>query len=425
MVQSTATSGDIKLNDVMLAMDIADTLRHKKLLVERVLNEDTQRQKLIDRIRSIYESQGIDVSDAVIEEAVKAIRDKRFSYNPPPDGLATRFWKLYVRRGQWGKKVAAGFAAILAAFGIHYGVVTVPQTAELKHQITTLNDGIKEAGQDIDLLSDRLVRVNQSYATLHREFPVTLQKTAEDIRKDIATDLQKTGQLLKTAREFSLQPDLKPGNFVERKKPATVQLEQQQTVLSKVENRLDRAEELIQLLQELDQVPQELKRLNQVIVDVAQEPAGKLQADALLKTGFTALRSRDGEKIHQSLVSMQELLALLEREYSLRIVARPGERSGVWRRPDTNSLAKNYYLIVEAISADGEILAIPVTSEETGELVDTKTWGVRVSATDYNRIGADKQDNGIIEQNIVAVKKRGFLKPDYRINTTGGTITKW
>jgi hypothetical protein len=267
--------------------------------------------------------------------------------------------------------------------------------------------------------------VNESYATIHREFPVTLHETAEDIRKDIASDLQKTGQLLKSARDFSLQPDLKPGNFVERKKPATVQLEQQQAILSKVDNRLDRAEELIQLLQELDQIPQELKRLNQAIMDLAEEPAAKLQTDALLKSGFSAIRSRDGEKIHQSLASMQELLALLEREYTLRIVARPGERSGVWRRPDANSRAKNYYLIVEAISPDGEALTIPVTSEETGERVETKIWGVRVSATDYNRIGADKQDDGIIEQNVVAVKKRGFLKPNYQINTTGGMITKW
>ena len=39
------------LDDVMLAMDVVDTLRHDQLIVERELNEEERRAKLIERLR--------------------------------------------------------------------------------------------------------------------------------------------------------------------------------------------------------------------------------------------------------------------------------------------------------------------------------------------------------------------------------------
>ena len=41
----------------------------------------------------------------------------------------------------------------------------------------------------------------------------------------------------------------------------------------------------------------------------------------------------------------------MTREYTLTIVSRPGESTGVWRRPPQGSQARNYYLIVEAARA--------------------------------------------------------------------------
>src|SRR5262249_56235602 len=72
-----------KLDDVMIAMDVVDTLRHREDLVARELNEEGREGELVARLRQIYRDQGIDVPDRVLAEGVKALQDNRFLYPPP------------------------------------------------------------------------------------------------------------------------------------------------------------------------------------------------------------------------------------------------------------------------------------------------------------------------------------------------------
>ncbi len=65
------------LDDIMLAMDVVDTLRHQQLLVERELNADDRDEKMKQRLREIYASQGIDVPDDVLEQGVAALSIER------------------------------------------------------------------------------------------------------------------------------------------------------------------------------------------------------------------------------------------------------------------------------------------------------------------------------------------------------------
>ena len=39
------------LDDVMIAMDVVDTLRHDRRILERELNDETRRAELIERLR--------------------------------------------------------------------------------------------------------------------------------------------------------------------------------------------------------------------------------------------------------------------------------------------------------------------------------------------------------------------------------------
>lgn len=111
------------LDDVMIAMDVVDTLRHDKRLVERELNDGQRRTDLIERLREIYKGQGIDVPDSILEEGVKALEEKRFVYTTPPSSLEVRLARLYVTRDQWGRRVGiAALAALLAGGGWYVGV---------------------------------------------------------------------------------------------------------------------------------------------------------------------------------------------------------------------------------------------------------------------------------------------------------------
>jgi dienelactone hydrolase len=61
------------LDDIMIAMDVVDTLRHREDLVRRELSEEDRETELIARLRKIYKDQGIDVPDSVLADGVKAL----------------------------------------------------------------------------------------------------------------------------------------------------------------------------------------------------------------------------------------------------------------------------------------------------------------------------------------------------------------
>lgn len=117
------------LDDVMLAMDVVDTLRRRERLVERELDEAGREEDLKSRLRRIYEQQGIDVPDHVIDQAVAALNEDRFTYKPAGSGVARRLALLYVSRGRWGKWVGGGIGAALLAAVVNYFAFVAPDRA--------------------------------------------------------------------------------------------------------------------------------------------------------------------------------------------------------------------------------------------------------------------------------------------------------
>jgi len=289
------------LDDVMLAMDVVDTLRRRARLVERELDAEGREQDLKQRLHKIYAAQGIEVPDHVLEAGVAALKEERFVYKPPPESFAIRLARLYVSRARWGKWVMGGFAALLATWLVYHFTVVAPR-------------------------ADLPERVEAAY---------------------------------------------------------------------------------------------------QSVVELAAGNEAAHQAEQLYQSARSALRNGDEAGAQTAFESLRDLYDTLEQTYTLQIVSRPGEKSGVWRVPDANPDARNYYIIVEAVSPDGSTLQLPVVNEETGRIERVSKWGLRVEEEVFRRIAADKQDDGIIQQREFGVKRSGQLKPDYRIATTGAAITQW
>ncbi len=289
------------LDDVMLAMDVVDTLRRKERLVQRELDSGEREQALKERLRKIYAAQGLEVSDAILDEAVRALEEDRFVYKPPRPSLGVALARIYVSRGRWGKWLLgalAGLALLVVAWQM---LVVAPRAA----------------------------------------------------------------------------------------------------------------------------LPERLQALHTEVKELAVEPDAVIQADRLFSAGGRALRDGDTAAAEESLAALTTLRSQLEADYDIRVVNRPGERSGIWRIPGANPNARNHYLIVEAIGPRGQVLKVPITNEETGktELVDA--WGLRVDEATFERVAADKQDDGIIQADLVGHKAAGRLTPDYRLRTTGAAITDW
>lgn len=304
---TTTAAGELQLQDkqpldeVMLAMDVVDTLRRRQRLVEREYDSEGREQDLKQRLHKIYAAQGIEVPDHVLEEGVAALREERFVYKSPPKSFATRLAHLYVTRARWGKWVLGGFAVLLLAWIAYYFMVVVPRA----------------------------------------------------------------------------------------------------------------------------QLPERLESAYRSVVEVAKSEEAGQQAQQLYRAATSALQSGDEDSAQLALESLQDLRNTVEQAYTLQIVSRPGEQSGVWRVPEANPDARNYYIIVEALSADGRLLQVPVVNEESGQIEYVSKWGLRVAEDVFRRIAADKQDDGIIQQRKFGVKQSGQLQPDYLISTTGAAITQW
>ena len=289
------------LDEIMLAMDVVDTIRRRERVLQRELDAEGREEDLKERLRRIYAAQGIDVPDHVIAQGVAALKEGRFVYTPPADGIAKKLALLYVSRGRWGKWALGALGALLVA-GTAYWATVVAPTADLPRRIEAVH-----------------AEVLQGAAT-----------------------------------------------------------------------------------------------------DDARAAAGQL-----LAAGQAALRDRDTARAKAVLASLDDLRTRLEQEYTVRIVNRPGEHTGVWRIPDVNTAARNYYIVVEPIDARGDVLTVPIENEETGRTERVKKWGLRVDESTFDAVAGDKKDDGIVQRDRFGAKRRGALVPQYEMPTTGAAITEW
>ncbi len=315
-----ATAEKAPLDDVMMAMDVVDTLRHGEKLVERELSGEQRREQMIERLRGIYKSQGITVSDRILAEGVDALEQERFVYKPKRGGFAFTLARLYVRRAAVGRNIAIGVAAVVIAFVVWFFLIEQPRQGRIADQ-------------------------------------------------EAAT--------------------------------AAMQVELDETI------------------------PAELERLVAAIAEEANDPAVVAAAAGTAEDGDEAAAQRNIEEARAAVTELENTLSELRLTFEVLVVSRPGELSGVFRIPDANQAARNYYLLVEAIGPDGEAIPREIASEEDGTTRTVTMWGVRVPQSVYNAAVADKQNDGIIQNDLVGEKIRGDLEITWVMDTLGGAITDW
>jgi hypothetical protein len=301
------------LDDVMLAMDVVDTLRHRQDLVTRELSETSREQQLIDKLRDIYHQQGIDVPDRVLKEGVEALAASRFVYTPPKPGFGTFLAGLYVTRGVWGRWAGALAIALVIVVGGYFGV-----------------------------------------------YRPWVGSQAEQARIELAEGL-----------------------------------------------------------------PAEMDRLYQAIFSETKVQQAVVEAEEIRQRGKTAAAEGDRPAAEAAIAGLTRIRDTLRQEYTLRIVNRQGVQSGFWTFPEINTAATNYYIVVEPVTADGDVLNLPILNEETNQIDTVPMWGLRVSKSIYDSVEADKRDDGIIQRGVVGAKQYGFLDIDYVVPVLGGAVTKW
>ena len=301
------------LDEVMLAMDVVDTLRHRQDLATRELAGVSREQQLIDKLRDIYHQQGIEVPDHILKEGVAALQESRFVYDPPKPGLGASMARLYVGRERWGKPVGAALIALLVLSVGYFGVWQPYQRGQVEQAQIALSEGVP-------------TRLDALYQSVYEE-----------------TKVQKA----------------------------------------------------------------------------------VVEAEALRNRGKTFAAEGNSVAADKAVTDLTALRDQLRQEYVMRVVNRPDLQSGFWTIPEINTAATNYYIVVEALDADGNPLELPILNEENGQTEVVAAWGVRVPESVYDSVSNDKRDDGIIQNNEVGRKANGFLDVEYSLPVLGGAVTRW
>src|SRR5262245_4462152 len=199
-----ATGASAKLDDVMLAMDVVDTLRHRERLVEQELNEELKDEQLIERLRTLYKGQGIEVPESVIAQGVKALKESRFVYTPAPPSFGRTLATLWAKRASYGKMFAGALAALAILIGLyHFGVVrprqqaaetarvelteTLPRQLAAAHQSVTAEAQVATARQRADaLLAQGRAALDRGNAAEGRAAVTELDHLAALLRQEYA-----------------------------------------------------------------------------------------------------------------------------------------------------------------------------------------------------------------------------------------------
>ncbi|SHM14491.1 DUF6384 family protein [Roseibium suaedae] len=159
-----ADRADAPLDDLMMAMDVVDTLRHDEALIMKELATDDRDDRMIERLRQVYASQGIDVPDDILKAGVEGLKEDRFVYSPPASGFQRWLALLYVTRMRWSKWAAGlALALILCLAGWQFLVVMPRERAAaalqvelsetIPQSIASLRSRIEGLTSDADILA--------------------------------------------------------------------------------------------------------------------------------------------------------------------------------------------------------------------------------------------------------------------------------
>ena len=181
---------------------------------------------------------------------------------------------------------------------------------------------------------------------------------------------------------------------------------------------IDRAGATLERHARLATLQAEVARLHSAVLAEAAEDLARERAASLAGEAESRIATRDVDGLDEAAQRYQDLLDTVATEYRIVVTG------GVWRYPDRTPDVRNHYLLVQALGADGEPVPVPIRSEETGGTRLVQQWAERVPQDVYDRVAADKGDNGIIDDEEFGFKPRGYVTAERRYADIG-QITEW
>lgn len=401
-----------ELQDALLTMDVVDQLRYRNAEMKALADSGHDKAALKRRLLELYRSQGIEVSDEILEAGIQAQREQRYLYTAPRGWKAwlARRWIDRARLLKWALAVVLALLVLVALLVMARSFGAFVHDINVQNNVQALNDKVAAQQQEAvaarallaaqeqalqgllpraSASGDRLQPLTESaqaaLAEAQRHFaelPAAMAALPTLVRKDKLTRLSSGGSA--TGERAAAQ--------VEQHRLAAAQR------LANARDTLPALTERVNILVQAVEASELLDTTNTAAKAARLTPDAEQVRARAYTGGDVALRAGDMAAAGQAVATLKELIG------SADTLAALNER-------------------LAQLKADG--LATGVAGEDRKRFERALDQAARLIQATYSRVAADKQDNGIIEDDLIGSKPRGSLSPRFRMPTTGGYITEW
>ncbi len=382
----TTAAGSLTLPETLLAMGIADSIRHDARMREFELTDVDRRNAAIERLRKAYEAQGDVIPDHVLEDAITQMNEARFLHKAMATGPRRLFWTAFVRRGRYGRTMAASVAAIAVAYGAWM------------------------FGYDQFVTKPRLEAERRLAVQIEEIIPRNLVSTveyAEGFAKRLGDDA--------AMARIASQRKAVEASLAARE---AVEAERGIQVIRAVGLELKHREDGVRLVAEVDTLTAE------PISKVSDREARDALADLASQMRDAAMRG-DLKAYQDASDRFKSFSGYILTPYKMQIVDRPGISAGV-ELTDNDTGVPAWYVIVEAVSPSGVVKPLEIKDRNRKPTRTVSVWGIRVTQDTFLKLKADKNSDGILDDNIAGEKPAGTLQVNWRLNAVNGqTINYW
>jgi len=330
-----------------------------------------------------------------------------------------------VNRGRWAKRALWLLIIVAAVWAGYRYLYVMPAERGRSRLVQELKSQVAGQQERIVTLTERINGLTGELEEALQSVPASVLPPARRLADGARQSLASAARDLGAAEKLGPAAGIDPNNLETYTAKIQQRLAEQKGIIDRALNDLESVQAAIGSIRSLGTGFKDLESLHAEALKAVREKGVAQKIDALYNNALSAVKSGDLETAKTARDALQYTRDMLEKEYTLQIVSRPGTPSGVWRYPVDSRTARNYYLIVEAVLPSGQRLKLPITSEEDGKVRTVSEWGLRVEPQVFERVREDKQQDGIVNHKTVGFKQRGYLTPNYTVATTGDTITEW
>jgi hypothetical protein len=486
--------------DVVAAVDsIATEVRRDREYIEYELDFDKQRADVKRRIIDAAEVRGEQFTTQDVETATDLFFQKQFRFVEPQRGLVKKFAEAYTDRVRIGKRYGIPVAVILTVSALVSGTMNAVNQMRLAAQergietrietayqerarvvaqvennlqiLATKDMPVSEKARAVNLIIDAKRRISETDVffnkfcsdgtsvddvTPENYFEAgTLLASVDSNLNEVRTDFLSVNEI------FSLQDNLSAtkGSLealmqeVKSNNPPKVFLDRANAAYESgladlVSRNLSEAkthgEELVKVIGDVKQfavLPLEAEKAYAMIKTIAKESEAIQMGDKLHQEAQVYVEKADVSRLSQTVQGMKQLGEVLNQEYSLRVVSKPGVKSGIDRY--YSGSFSGWYVVVEAIDKSGAIISRDITSCEDGKTQRVAMWAEKTTETNpkvveaiksgnydgsslIQRIIKDKLTDGVVDDNLMGKKERGYLHHKLNVEGfVGKQITSW